>query len=195
MTAAHPEASRQAVVKAALMLLERMGLTPADLAAVSQYRPKVPTFAEYVPIVSAAASDSGRPRLVPGTSSASPGVVPISSPAHLHDASPVEATLRLGVRRAPHGRSPDLAAALGIAAATAVGCSSTAATASIHCGISSRSALAFRPYPPGGDASALPFAPSSGPAWSARTCASCPSPSWSPPWNARAGSRLRAAAS
>ena len=37
MTAVHPEASRQAVVEAAaLVLLERMGLTPADLAAVPQ---------------------------------------------------------------------------------------------------------------------------------------------------------------
>ena len=31
MTAVHPEASRQAVVEAALVLLERMGLSPADL--------------------------------------------------------------------------------------------------------------------------------------------------------------------
>ena len=34
MTAVSPEASRQAVVEAALVLLERMGLSPADLAAV-----------------------------------------------------------------------------------------------------------------------------------------------------------------
>ena len=33
MTAVNPEASRQAVVEAALVLLERMGLTPADLSA------------------------------------------------------------------------------------------------------------------------------------------------------------------
>jgi hypothetical protein len=45
MTAAHPEASRQAVVEAALVLLERMGLSPADLAAVPQDRKPVPTFA------------------------------------------------------------------------------------------------------------------------------------------------------
>ena len=38
MTAVNPEASRQAVVEAALVLLERMGLTPADLAAVPQTR-------------------------------------------------------------------------------------------------------------------------------------------------------------
>jgi hypothetical protein len=38
MTAVHPEASRQAVVEAALVLLERMGLSAADLAAVPPSR-------------------------------------------------------------------------------------------------------------------------------------------------------------
>jgi integrase/recombinase XerC len=56
MTAVTPEASRQAVVEAALVLLERMGLTPADLAAIPQDRKPVPMFAEYVPVVSAAVS-------------------------------------------------------------------------------------------------------------------------------------------
>ena len=60
MTAVHPDASQQAVVEAALVLLERMGLTPADLAAVPQDRPQVPTFAEYVPVVSAAVSAGTR---------------------------------------------------------------------------------------------------------------------------------------
>jgi integrase/recombinase XerC len=60
VTAVHPEASRQAVVEAALVLLERMGLTPADLAAVPQGRKPVPTFAAYVPVVSAAASAGTR---------------------------------------------------------------------------------------------------------------------------------------
>src|SRR6266581_8190907 len=60
MTATSPAASRQAVVDAALVLLERMGLTPADLAAVPQHRPEVPTFAEYVPVVSAAVSAGTR---------------------------------------------------------------------------------------------------------------------------------------
>jgi hypothetical protein len=60
MTAVHPEASRQAVVEAALVLLERMGLSPADLAAVPQDRKPVPTFAEYVPVVSAAVSAGTR---------------------------------------------------------------------------------------------------------------------------------------
>ena len=60
MTAVNPEASRQAVVEAALVLLERMGLSPADLAAVPQDRPPVPTFAEYVPVVSGAVSAGTR---------------------------------------------------------------------------------------------------------------------------------------
>jgi integrase/recombinase XerC len=50
----HPEASRQAAVEAALLVLERMGLTTEDLTAVPQDRPRVPTFAEYIPVVSAA---------------------------------------------------------------------------------------------------------------------------------------------
>jgi hypothetical protein len=54
MTAVNPDASQQAVVEAALVLLERMGLSPADLTAVPQPRRPVPTFAEYVPVVSAA---------------------------------------------------------------------------------------------------------------------------------------------
>jgi integrase/recombinase XerC len=60
MTAMHPDASQQAVVEAALVLLERMGLTPADLAAIPQNRPEVPTFTEYVPVVSAAVSAGTR---------------------------------------------------------------------------------------------------------------------------------------
>ena len=56
MTAAIPAASRQAVVEAALVLLEQMGLAPTDLAAVPQPRKQVPTLAEYVPVVSAAVS-------------------------------------------------------------------------------------------------------------------------------------------
>ena len=60
MTAVNPDASRQAVVEAALVLLERMGLSPADLAAVPQARKPVPTFAEYVPVVSAAVSAGTR---------------------------------------------------------------------------------------------------------------------------------------
>jgi hypothetical protein len=49
MTAA-PE---QAAVEAALVVLERMGLSVADLTAVPQLRQEIPTFAEYVPVVAA----------------------------------------------------------------------------------------------------------------------------------------------
>jgi len=60
MTAVSPGASRQAAAEAALVLLERMGLSAADLAAVPRPRRPVPTFAEYVPVVSAAVSDGTR---------------------------------------------------------------------------------------------------------------------------------------
>jgi integrase/recombinase XerC len=40
-------------VDAALLILERMGLSPDDLAAAPRKRPPVPTFADYVPVVSA----------------------------------------------------------------------------------------------------------------------------------------------
>jgi site-specific recombinase XerD len=59
-SAAHPGGSQQAVVEAALVLLERMGLSPADLVAAPASRPAVPTFAEYVPVVSAAVSAGTR---------------------------------------------------------------------------------------------------------------------------------------
>jgi hypothetical protein len=60
MTAANPDASRQAAVEAALVLLERMGLSPADLAAAPQRRKPLPTIAEYMPVVSAAVTDGTR---------------------------------------------------------------------------------------------------------------------------------------
>ena len=60
MTAVNPDTSQQAVVEAALVLLERMGLSPADLAAAPQNRAVVPTFAEYVPMVSAAVTAGTR---------------------------------------------------------------------------------------------------------------------------------------
>ena len=61
VTAVSPAAqpTSQAVVEAALVLLERMGLTPADLTAVPR-PPGVPTFVEYVPVVSAAVSAGTR---------------------------------------------------------------------------------------------------------------------------------------
>jgi hypothetical protein len=60
VSAVNPAASQQAVVEAALVLLERMGLSPADLVAASPSRVAVPTFAEYVPVVSAAVSAGTR---------------------------------------------------------------------------------------------------------------------------------------
>ena len=60
MSAVSSAASQQAVVEAALVLLERMGLSPADLTAVPQARKPVPTFAGYVPVVSAAVSAGTR---------------------------------------------------------------------------------------------------------------------------------------
>ena len=53
-------ACQRAVIDAALVLLERMGLSPADLAAVPRGRPSVPTFAEYVPAVAATVSAGTR---------------------------------------------------------------------------------------------------------------------------------------
>ena len=60
MSAVNSATSQQAVVEAALVLLERMGLSPADLTAGARPRREVPTFAEYVPVVSAAASAGTR---------------------------------------------------------------------------------------------------------------------------------------
>jgi hypothetical protein len=64
MTTVNPAAregtSQQVVVEAALVLLERMGLSAADLTAIRQERPAVPTFAEYVPVVSAAVTAGTR---------------------------------------------------------------------------------------------------------------------------------------
>jgi integrase/recombinase XerC len=55
-----PAASQQAAVQAALLILERMGLSPGDLTSVRSDRKPVPTFAEYVPVVSAAVTDGTR---------------------------------------------------------------------------------------------------------------------------------------
>ncbi len=46
-------ASQQAAVDAALLVLKSMGLSLDDLTAAPSNRPPVPTFAEYVPVVSA----------------------------------------------------------------------------------------------------------------------------------------------
>jgi hypothetical protein len=62
MTATPPSAaaSQQAAVDAALLILERMGLSPHDLTAAPRQRPAVPTFAEYVPVVSRPAKHGHR---------------------------------------------------------------------------------------------------------------------------------------
>jgi hypothetical protein len=56
----HPAASQQAIVDAALLMLRQIGLSPDDLMTAPQDRPPVPTFAEYVPVVSAAVTDGTR---------------------------------------------------------------------------------------------------------------------------------------
>jgi integrase/recombinase XerC len=55
-----PAGSRQAAVDAALVVLKSMGLSPADLTAAPGQRKAVPTFAKYVPVVSAQVTDGTR---------------------------------------------------------------------------------------------------------------------------------------
>ena len=55
-----PAASQQAAVDAALVVLKSMGLSPDDLTAAPRDRAAVPTFAEYVPVVSATVTDGTR---------------------------------------------------------------------------------------------------------------------------------------
>ncbi|MEU8073771.1 site-specific integrase [Micromonospora sp. NPDC049151] len=50
----------RAELDAARLLLARMGISPADLIDAVSDRPPAPTFAEYVPVVSAAVSDGTR---------------------------------------------------------------------------------------------------------------------------------------
>ncbi|MEA2733375.1 MAG: integrase/recombinase XerC, partial [Acetobacteraceae bacterium] len=50
----------QAELDAARLLLSRMGISPADLLSSTPARPPAPTFAEYVPVVAKAVSDSSR---------------------------------------------------------------------------------------------------------------------------------------
>jgi hypothetical protein len=58
--AGHPAASQQAIVDAALLMLRQMGLSPDELLTAPRDRPPVPTFAEYVPVVSAAVTAGTR---------------------------------------------------------------------------------------------------------------------------------------
>src|SRR5689334_22672080 len=50
----------QLELDAARLMLARMGIAPADLITGATGRPPAPTFAEYVPVVSAAASEASR---------------------------------------------------------------------------------------------------------------------------------------
>ncbi|SCL69654.1 tyrosine-type recombinase/integrase [Micromonospora peucetia] len=50
----------RAELDAARLLLARMGISPADLVEAALARPPAPTFAEYVPVVSAAVSEGTR---------------------------------------------------------------------------------------------------------------------------------------
>lgn len=59
MTTHQPEVGR-AELDAARLLLDRMGITAADLLATPQPRPAVPTFAEYIPRVRDAVGDGTR---------------------------------------------------------------------------------------------------------------------------------------
>ena len=55
-----PAGSQQAAVEAALVVLKSMDLSLDDLTAAPRDRAAVPTFAEYVPVVSTAVTDGTR---------------------------------------------------------------------------------------------------------------------------------------
>jgi hypothetical protein len=55
-----PAPGLQAELDATRLLLARMGISPSDLVGNDASRPAAPTFAEYVPVVSAAVSDGTR---------------------------------------------------------------------------------------------------------------------------------------
>ena len=52
-----PAPYQRSCLDAARLLLSRLGVSPADLLAAPQDRDPVPTFAEYIPIVSEAVTD------------------------------------------------------------------------------------------------------------------------------------------
>jgi hypothetical protein len=64
MTAPNPAPTADQLVRpevaAALLVLERMGLSPADLLSAPRDRATVPTFAEYVPVVAEAVTAGTR---------------------------------------------------------------------------------------------------------------------------------------
>jgi hypothetical protein len=47
-------------LEAARLMLERMGISPADLLGIRPPRPQAPTFADYVPVVAAGVSAGTR---------------------------------------------------------------------------------------------------------------------------------------
>jgi integrase/recombinase XerC len=53
-------AAQQATIDAAMLLLDKLGISPADLTAVPRDRPELPTIADYVPVVSTAVTDGTR---------------------------------------------------------------------------------------------------------------------------------------
>ncbi|GAA2352069.1 site-specific integrase [Dactylosporangium salmoneum] len=60
MTAGPDAPAGQAELEAARLLLARLGVSPSDLLQLGPARPPAPTFAEYVPVVSAAVTDGSR---------------------------------------------------------------------------------------------------------------------------------------
>lgn len=54
------QSASSADLDAARLLLTRLGVSPADLMAAPQDRTPAPTFAEYIPVVSAAVTDGTR---------------------------------------------------------------------------------------------------------------------------------------
>lgn len=56
----HQSAPSVADLDAARLLLSRLGVSPADLVAASPDRAAAPTFADYIPVVSAAVADGTR---------------------------------------------------------------------------------------------------------------------------------------
>jgi integrase/recombinase XerC len=52
--------TQQAAIDAAMILLDKLGISPADLTAVPRERPELPTFADYVPVVSASVTAGTR---------------------------------------------------------------------------------------------------------------------------------------
>ena len=91
----------QAMVDAAMLVLERMGLTPADLLATPAARQAAPTFAEYIP----GRVGSGQRRLPTGIRLVlEPGDRPVGQPPYRRAhavGDPAARPARPGQRRGP----------------------------------------------------------------------------------------------